>query len=48
MNPPLRDIEDLVKSVAALARRAVAEYAPLVDDIVHDQIRDARHIERHA
>jgi hypothetical protein len=46
VTPLLRDIEDLVKSVSALARRAVAEYAPLVDDIVGDQVRDARHIER--
>ena len=46
MNPPLRDIEDLVKSISAITRRAVAEYAPLVDAIVRDQCRDVRHIER--
>ncbi len=46
MNPPSRDIDDLVQSISALARRAVADYAPLVEAIVRDQSRDARHIER--
>ena len=46
MNPPSRDIDDLVQSISALARRAVADYAPLVEAIVRDQSRDAGHIER--
>jgi hypothetical protein len=46
VNSPLRNIEDLVKSISALARRAVAEYAPVVDAIIGDQARDVHHIER--
>ena len=36
----------MAQSLSALARRAVAEYAPLVEAILRDQSRDARHIER--
>jgi hypothetical protein len=46
VNPLLRDVEALAQSLSALALRAVAEYAPLVDAIVRDQSRDVRHIER--
>jgi hypothetical protein len=46
VNSPFRDIDDLVRSLSDLARRAVAEYAPLVEAIVRDQTRDADHIER--
>ena len=45
MNSPFRDIDDLVQSISALARRAVADYAPLVEAIVRDQSRDACRIE---
>ena len=38
-------IGDLAESMSGLARRAVAEYAPVVDTIVRDQSRDIRHIE---
>jgi hypothetical protein len=46
MNPRQQTTEALAQSLSALARRAVAEYAPLVDAIVRDQSRDVRHIER--
>jgi hypothetical protein len=46
MNPLFRDVEDLARSLSALARRAVAEYAPVVDAIIRDQTRDVHHIER--
>jgi hypothetical protein len=46
MNPLFRDVEALAQSLSALARRAVAEYTPLVEAIVRDQSRDARRIER--
>jgi hypothetical protein len=45
VNRPLRDIEDLVKSISALTRQAVAEYAPIVDAIVRKRSNDIRHIE---
>ena len=36
MNPPLRDIEDLVKSISALTCRAVAEYTPIGETVLAD------------
>jgi len=43
---PFEDaIGALVNSIAALTRRAVREYAPLVDAIVGEQSTDIRHIE---
>jgi hypothetical protein len=36
---------DLVQSVVELARRAVAEYSPIVDSIVRSRSTDVRHIE---
>ncbi len=37
---------ELARSLAVLARRAVREYAALVEAIVHEQSADVRHIER--
>ena len=34
MNPLFRDVEDLAPSLSTLARRAVAEYAPVVDALI--------------
>jgi hypothetical protein len=45
MNSPEKSIGQLVQSVSDLARRAVAEYAPIVDSIVRTRSRDVRHIE---
>ena len=45
MNPLGIDLENLVKSMSDLARRAVAGYAPVVDSIVQDQSQDIRCIE---
>jgi hypothetical protein len=45
MDPGIETIVDLVGSVSDLARRAVAEYAPVVDSIVRSRSRDVRHIE---
>jgi hypothetical protein len=42
----MQSIENLVESLRALTRRAVAEYTPLVDDIVREWCNDIRHIER--
>jgi hypothetical protein len=41
----LKLIGGLLDSQSALARRAVAEYAPIVDSILRDQSRDVRRIE---
>ena len=45
INPLTKEIEELVGSISALTRRAVAEYLPLVDAITRDRSSDARHIE---
>lgn len=46
MNRLTRDIGALAESRSDLTRRAVAEYAPVVDTIVSTRSRDVRHIER--
>lgn len=46
MSPPEERIRDLVKSLSGLTRRAVTEYAPVVDSLVRDGSRDVRQIER--
>jgi hypothetical protein len=46
MEDLLEIIEDLVESMSGLARRAVKEYAPIVDSIVRVQSQDIRYIER--
>ena len=40
------EIRGLARSVIDLARRAVGEYEPIVDDIVRSRSTDVRHIER--
>ena len=45
LSPLEETIGDLVNSMSAITRRAVAEYAPLVDSIVREQSQDIRHIE---
>jgi hypothetical protein len=40
-----REIFALVESTIDLARRAVEEYAPAVDSIIHSRSRDVWHIE---
>jgi len=45
MKDPVEAIGDLAKSMSDVARRAVAEYAPVVDSIVRAQSRDIRQIE---
>jgi hypothetical protein len=45
VDPLLKGIERLLDSRSVLARRAVAEYAPIVDSIIRDQSRDIRRIE---
>jgi len=45
MNPLKGTIGDLAESISAIARRAVAEYAPIVDAIVRERSNDIRHIE---
>ncbi len=45
MNPLEDPIFELVKSGSDLARRAVSEYAPIVDSIVRARSKDIRHIE---
>lgn len=45
--PPFEDaIGELGQSLAVLTRRAVREYAALVDALVQEQSADFRHIER--
>jgi hypothetical protein len=46
MNPESRTIEQLAASILGLARRAVREYAPLVDAIICERSHDVRHIEQ--
>lgn len=47
MNPPRPTaVEGLAASVADLARRAAAEYAPVVDELVRTRSADVRRIER--
>jgi hypothetical protein len=46
MNDAVKNIDDLVESISCLVRRAVAEYAPIVDIIISGQSRDIRHIEQ--
>lgn len=41
-----RTITSLIDAASALARRAVAEYAPVVESILNDRSRDVRRIER--
>ena len=41
----LEGIRELVEAASGLARRAVAEYAPIVDSIVRARSHDIRHIE---
>jgi hypothetical protein len=41
----LEGIRELVEAASGLARRAVAEYAPIVDSIVRARSHDVRHIE---
>jgi hypothetical protein len=41
-----QSIRGLAKGLAALNRRAVREYRPIVEDIVRSRSRDARQIER--
>lgn len=45
MSPPEERIRDLVRSLAGLTRRAVAEYTPVVDSLVRDGSGDVRPIE---
>jgi len=45
MNPLIQAIGDPAKSMSDLARRAVAESAPVVDSIVRTRSRDIRPIE---
>jgi hypothetical protein len=45
MNHATQNIMALAKSLPALARRAVAEYAPLVDTIISHRSNDVRQIE---
>jgi hypothetical protein len=45
MNPLKETIGDLAESMSALARGAVAEYAPIVDAIIRERSNDIRHIE---
>jgi hypothetical protein len=45
MNPLMKDIAALAESVSGLARRAVAEYSPLVDTIISGRSTDIGHIE---
>ncbi len=46
MNPWSHTIEALAASVSILARRAVEEYAPIVNAIVSERSQDIRHIEQ--
>ncbi len=46
MKPLRQAIGDLAESIAVLVRRAVAEYAPVVEAIVRSQSQDVRYIER--
>ena len=46
MKDLVENIGDLVESISGLARRAVAEYAPIVNAIVSEPCHDIRHIER--
>lgn len=46
MSPSDERIRDLAKSLAALTRRAVAEYTPVVDSLVRSRSVDVREIER--
>ena len=39
----LEGIRELVEAASGLARRAVAEYAPIVDSIVRARSHDVRH-----
>lgn len=45
MNPRPTAVEGLAASVANLARRAAAEYAPIVDELVRTRSTDVRRIE---
>jgi hypothetical protein len=42
---PFEEIRGLARSVIDLARRAVAESAPVVDDIIRSRSTDVCHIE---
>jgi hypothetical protein len=46
MSPPEKSVTALAKSIADLARQAVAAYAPVVDSIISDQSTNISHIER--
>ena len=41
----VRSIGGIAKSLQALNRRAVRQYTPIIDGILHSRSRDARHIE---
>ena len=45
MKDLVKAIGDLAESMSGLARRAVAEYAPIVDAIVREGSNDVRRIE---
>ena len=45
MTPRRHTIEELAASISSLARRAVAEYAPIVSAIVSQRSHDTRQIE---
>jgi len=43
---PVEAIRDLAESISGLTRRAVAEYAPVVDSIIRERSGDIAHIEQ--
>ena len=45
MSPLTPEIRELFRGLSDLGRRAVAEYAPIVDSIVRNRSTDVRHIE---
>jgi hypothetical protein len=45
MKDLVETIGELLESRSAIARQAVAEYAPVVNSIVRTQTKDIRHIE---
>jgi hypothetical protein len=46
MNPWSHTIEALAASVSSIARRAVEEYAPIVNAIVSERSQNIRHIKQ--
>jgi len=46
VNPPDRSMDELARSMSSLARRAVEEYAPLVESIILDPSPGISEVER--